>query len=54
MAKNPKHYTLASVMDLCSRKRIHSAIDSMAFQQKEDEELKKQHSLSTFLFKVLM
>lgn len=31
MAKNPKHYTPASVMDLCSRKRIHSAIDSMAY-----------------------
>lgn len=31
-----------------NRKRIHSAIDYMTPQQKEDKELKKQHRLSTF------
>ena len=31
-----------------NRKRIHSAIGYMTPQQKEDEELKKQHDLSTF------
>jgi putative transposase len=31
-----------------NRKRIHSSIDYLTPQQKEDEELKKQHNLSTF------
>ena len=31
-----------------NRKRIHSAIDYMMPQQREDEELKNQHNLSTF------
>ena len=35
-----------------NRKRIHSAIDYMTPQQKEDEELKRGHSLSTFFSKV--
>lgn len=36
-----------------NRKRIPSTIDYMTPQQKEDEELKKGHNLSTFLSKVL-
>ena len=36
-----------------NRKRIHSFIGYMTPQQKEDEELKKQHNLSIFLSKVL-
>nr|WP_320922490.1 hypothetical protein [Hungatella sp.] len=31
-----------------NRKRIHSAIDYMTPQRKEDEELKKGHNLLTF------
>ncbi len=36
-----------------NRKRIHSSIGYLTPQQKEDENLKKQHNLSIFLSKVL-
>ncbi len=36
-----------------NRKRIHGSAGYLTPQQKEDEELKKQRNLSTFLSKVL-
>lgn len=39
---------IAKIESWYNWKRIHSAIDSMTPQQKEDEELKKWYNLSTF------